>query len=116
MDKLGIQMNLKPIEQIKTMQNEWVRTFSKIRFPQGDKRKINKKLYDGDIESSYCSGALGLIEELHRENKKNPYATVEELFGDLQIIHVELFNKYAKKHGMKRTSLVEDLVINNGEA
>lgn len=95
----------------KTMQTRWTRDLTNTRFIQHDKRKFNKKLFYGDMEASYCAGALGLIEELHKENKKAPYATVDELLGDLHIIMVELYNDFASKNHVSKTNLEETIIL-----
>jgi hypothetical protein len=87
------------------MQTKWTKGLTDTRFVQGDRRKFNKKLFYGDLEASYCAGVLGLIEELQKEHLKNPYDTIDEMLGDLQLLHVELFNDFAGKNGINKTSL-----------
>lgn len=85
-----------------TLQRQYTNEFVKTRYKQGDTRKMSKKMFLGDIESAYTAGILGFIEELFKEDIREEYKSKDEMMGDIQLVMIELFNHFRKKHGDKR--------------
>ena len=67
------------------------------RYPQADKRKFSKKLYCEDIQATHIAGQLAMSRAIMDKHKKDPYKSVDELMGDLQLIAMESFNFCQRK-------------------
>lgn len=82
------------------------------RYPQCDTRKIGKKLYVGDIESTWVAGLLTTVDEIHKQHAKQPYESAEILLGDLQVWAETTFNYFNAKHanGKLKRVRVDDFI------
>jgi len=76
------------------------------RYGESTKRKLNRKLYNEDMECAFICGfidALGMLEARHKED---PYLTGDEAIGDAQIESVKFFNYYKNKFAYKSEGTV----------
>lgn len=87
-------------------------TLTKERFSMAEKKKFGKKLFFVDVESSWIAGFLNAYDDVFKSHKENPYATVEELLGDMHTWSKDYFNYYNIKHarGKLRRIEVEDFL------
>ncbi len=84
-----------------------------VRMTYGDKIpaiKINRHNYQRVIELTHTHSKVAICESLLKSHKADPYKSVEELIGDLQIILVDSWSHFKKLDPNKRTISVEDLI------
>jgi len=63
---------------------------------QADKVKVCKKHYKRDMESCVLSGRSEMLESILKRHFENPYGTVDEIIGDLQLELVDSWNDFHK--------------------
>lgn len=78
--------------------------------PQSDVLKINKKTYQRCVELTHVHSKVSICESILKSHRENPYQTVDELLGDLQIVLAASWNHFRKIDPTKRLLSVEDLI------
>lgn len=84
-----------------------------VRMTYGDKVpaiKINRHSYQRVIELTHTHSKVAICESLLKAHQADPYKTVEELIGDLQIILVDSWSHFKKLDPNKRSITIDDLV------
>jgi len=63
---------------------------------QADRIKISRKHYAHDINSCVLKGRSEAVETILNRHKSNPYLTVSELLGDIQLDLVKYWGDFHK--------------------
>jgi len=73
------------------------------RFPNPkNPLKIKSKWYSEEIMTTLAIGQAVLVEKIINSHKDNPYESVDELIGDLQLVAKDVLNQFNMKGGVKR--------------
>lgn len=83
---------------------------TKTRYGIAPRIKMNKKLFQGDIESAWIAGYLSALEEIRIKHNEEHYRDVDEILGDTHIMSKKVFNKFNTKlaGGKLRPVQIED--------
>ncbi len=91
---------------------KWAKPLVDCRYPKGaDRIKVNKKTLLNDLVSAHSAGAMNVCETLLSSHIHNPYQTVDELIGDLQIKIKENWNTFYKYNPKNNAPLIIEDVI-----
>lgn len=85
---------------------------AKTLYGDAPKLKINKDKFKNNSEYAHLIGRAFACETIMRRHNANPYETVDEILGDLQIEYTECVNQFRKDcafHALKPLK-VEDFV------
>ena len=64
------------------------------RYKQAPKIKLNRDDYRDLAHSMHLSGKINVTEIILKNHKTNPYRTVEEIVGDLQLVLMTSWNEF----------------------
>lgn len=67
-----------------------------VLFPQCDRKKINKKIFAGELYKAYYAGAAAAGYDLLKGFKDSRPETIEELLGDIQLQFQDTADKLQK--------------------
>lgn len=81
------------------------------RFGQADRIKISRKFYAHDIEACILNGRSEAIEEILNKNVREPYGTIEELIGDLQLALVKNWNDFHKLYPLSTRPITIERIL-----
>lgn len=81
-------------------------------YPRGcHTRKINAATFNKEVMLAHLVGRAFACQKIIEAHAEKPYATIDELIGDLQIEMVNCLNDFKKSSGaMMNTVRVEDLL------
>jgi hypothetical protein len=87
-----------------------------VKMVYGEKNeilKLNRRTYQRCIETTHVHSKVAICEAILKMHRENPYATVDEVLGDLQLILVESWNHFKTIDFTKSKMSVEDLIGEN---
>lgn len=76
--------------------NNLSKSVIEARFGQADRIKISRKHFAHDIDSCVLSGRSEAIEKILNRHMANPYQSVDEIIGDLQLDLLANWNSFHK--------------------
>lgn len=71
-------------------------TLLDARFLKADRLKVSKYHYAIDMDSCILNGRTEIVEKVLNKHLAEPYGSIEELIGDLQIELVNSWNTFHK--------------------
>ena len=81
------------------------------RFGQADRIKISRKFYQHDIESCILNGRSEAFEEILNKHVSEPFGTVEEIIGEIQIAIVDNWNQFHKLYPLATRPITIDKIL-----
>jgi len=93
--------------------NMIINQLTAARFPnRKNPRKISSKWFSEEIMTVLATGQSMMVEKVINNHKDNPYESVDELIGDLQLIAKDVLNQFNMKGGVKRITQysIEDML------
>jgi hypothetical protein len=80
-----------------------IKTMTFHRFPNPkNPRKIGAKWYSEEVITIIATAQSMMTEKIINSHNEDPYNSVEELIGDLQLIGMRVLNQFNKKGGVTR--------------
>lgn len=64
------------------------------RFGQADRIKVSRKFYSHDIEACILNGRSEVLEEILNAHNQEPFGSVDELIGELQLKLMNNWNDF----------------------
>ncbi len=81
-----------------------------LMYGQAPLKKLNRKDYQDKIEKTHLHSKVSICAAILAEHKRNPYASVEDILGDLQVVLSDSWNEFRKLEPNKIKIEIEDLV------
>ena len=71
------------------MNKEYAEIATRSVFGQSDKRKISRRVFHKELVNAARYGNINGIQAIASKHKKDPYQSVDEMLGDLEILACE---------------------------
>jgi hypothetical protein len=73
-------------------------------------KKINRKEYGDKIRKAHLHSKVSIAAALLAEHKRNPYASVNDILGDFQVILTDSWAEFRRLEPKHRMIDIEDLL------
>ena len=87
------------------------RDIVQARFGQADRIKVSRKFYQHDIESCILNGKSEAIEEVLNKHNLEPFGSVSELIGELQVMLVTNWNDFHKMYPLQTRPITVERIL-----
>lgn len=81
------------------------------RFGQADRIKISRKFYAHDIEACILNGKSEAMEEVLNKHIREPFGSVEEIIGELQLALVTNWNSFHKLYPLSTRPITVERIL-----
>lgn len=71
----------------------FARTMARAKFQQADRLKVAKPVWIKDMTAAHLVGKIEALEVVMKSHAMNPYLTVDDLIGDIQIVLADTWQK-----------------------
>ena len=92
-----------------------IRSIVNARFGKAERVKVGKANYAHDMESSIIMGKTETVERILNMHRKEPFGTVDEIIGQLQLDLVDSWNEFHRKHRTRTAPITLETVLKQQE-